>query len=107
MPRNRRILGTLAVGIAFVATFLLVKEFKTSLFTSASMQEASDTASATAEQRLQDNATSTKSATETLIEKGRNDITATLDAAKTDKEKIVAASNFFFWSILSKHADPC
>jgi hypothetical protein len=99
MPRMRRILETLAVVIAFVAAFLLVKEFKTSLFTSASVQEASDTASATAEKQIklvQDNATANKRATENLVGKGRNDITATLDAAKTDKEKFVAASNFFF-----------
>jgi hypothetical protein len=99
MPRMRRILETLAVAIACVGAFLLVKEFKTSLFSSASMQEASDTASATAEKQIklaEDQATENKSATEILAKKSRKDITATLDATQTDKAKFVAASNFFF-----------
>jgi hypothetical protein len=73
MPRMRRILGTLAFGIAFVA--------------------------ANAEKRIKiarDEATANKTATEALAERGLNDITSTLEAAKTDKKKLVAASNFFF-----------
>lgn len=99
MPRIRRILETLAVIVAFVVAFLLVKEFKTSLFTSASMQEFSDATTARAEKKIkiaQDQATPTKSAAEILSEKGHSDINMTLNSAKTDKEKFVAASNFFF-----------
>ena len=113
MPRMRRILETLAVAIACVGAFLLVKEFKTSLFSSASMQEASDTASATAEKQIklaQDKATENKSATEILAKKSRKDITATLDATQTDKAKFVAASNFFFGTYFLNtraHAEYC
>jgi hypothetical protein len=99
MPRIRRILETLAVIVAFVVAFLLVKEFKTSLFTSASMQEASDTTTASAEKKIkiaQDQASPNKSTTETLSEKAHSDINTTLNSVKTDKEKFVAASNFFF-----------
>jgi hypothetical protein len=100
MPRIiKRILATLAVGIAFVAAFLVVKEFKTSLFRQSSMQEASDAVSASTETQIklaQGNATPNKSATESLVDKARIDVTTTLDAAKTDKAKRIAASNFFF-----------
>lgn len=100
MPRIiRRILATLAVGVAFVVAFLVVKEFKTLLFRQSSIQEASDAVSATTEKQIklaQGNATSNKSTTEILIDKARTDVTTTLDAAKTDKEKRIAASNFFF-----------
>jgi hypothetical protein len=99
MVNGSRVLKTIAVGVTFVAAFLLVKEFKTLLFESASMQEASDAVTATAEKEIklaQEKATDNKqSATENLIEKGRNHLTATLGAPKTDKEKFVAASNFF------------
>jgi hypothetical protein len=103
MPRIRRILETVAVGIAFVAVFvaafLVVKEFKTSLFRPASMEEAGDAVSATTEKQVklaEGKATPNKSATEILADKARTDVTTTLDAAKTDKEKRIAASNFFF-----------
>lgn len=99
MRRMRRVFETLAVCIAFGAAFLLVRELKTSWFTSASMQEGSDAASAIADKGIKiarDKATTNNTATEMLVEKGRNDATATLGAAKTEKEKSIAASNFFF-----------
>ena len=102
MPRIiRRILATLAVGIAFVAAFLVVKEIKTSLFrqSQSSMEDAGEAVSATTEKQIklaQGNATQNKSATEILVDKARTDVITTLDATKTDKDKRIAASNFFF-----------
>jgi hypothetical protein len=104
----RRILGWLLFGLAFVAAFLVVKEFKSSLFRSASIQEAGDAATVAAEKQIksaQGNATSNKSATEILVDNARTDITTTLDAAKTDKEKRIAASNFFFGAYFLKYSD--
>jgi hypothetical protein len=99
MPGIRRILETVAVGIAFVAAFLVVKDFKTSLFRSTSMQDASDRVSAATEKQIQlaqGGSPPNKTATEILADKARTDITTTLDTATTDKEKRIAASNFFF-----------
>jgi hypothetical protein len=63
------------------------------------MEEASDAVSTNTGKQIklaQGNATPNKSATEIIVDKARTDVTTTLDAAKTDKEKRIAASNFFF-----------
>lgn len=95
----KRILGGLAVALAFTAAFVLVKEFKTSWFASSSMQEAGAAASSEAERAIRTakiQATPDKSATEVLAEKGRRDMTAALNDSATDKRKLISASNFFF-----------
>jgi hypothetical protein len=95
----KRILGGLAFALAFAAAFILVRELKSSWFASTSMQEAGETASATADKEVraaQNQATSGKTATEILVDKSRKEMTATLSETTTDKKKLMSASNFFY-----------
>jgi hypothetical protein len=91
--------GKLILVVAFVISFLAVKELKSQWFQSVSMQAASESASAEMGQEIelaQNLASTEKNTTEVLFERGHKYAASTLNAAKTEKEKLVVASNMFF-----------
>ncbi len=90
----KRILGALAVALAFAVAFVLVRELKSSWFASSSMGDAGEAASIDADKAIrtaQSQATANKTATEILVEKSRKETTAALSENTTDKKKLVSA----------------
>ncbi len=91
--------GKLIFVVVFVISFLAVKELKSQWFQSRSMQETSERGAANTEQEIkaaQSQATTEKSTTEVLVEKSYKNAITTLNTSNTEKQKLTAASNFFF-----------
>jgi hypothetical protein len=91
--------GKVLFVVVFVLVFLLVKEGKQIVVRENAMSNASAQASETMAGEIknaQAQATQEKSATDVLAENSKKQLSATLEAANTEKKKIVVASNTFF-----------
>ena len=85
--------------VAFVLAFFLVKEGKQILVRENAMSSATSKVNETMAGEIknaQAQATQEKSATEVLSDNLKKQLSATLEAANTEKQKIVVASNTFF-----------
>lgn len=96
---SKSVLGRVLFVVALVITFVVAREFKTQWFESRAMQEAGERATDKTEQEIksaQTDATLNKSATEILVDKAYRSAAAAVSSAKSTKEKLVSASDFFF-----------
>jgi hypothetical protein len=97
--RTKLGLGLVSV-LASVLSAALVNELQ-SVWSASSVQKVSKELSADADKVIrtaQTQATSDKAASDILADKGRKEATAKLNAATTDKKKLVLASRFFYGS---------
>ncbi len=96
---SKSVLGRVLFFVAFVIAFVVVKEFKIQWFESTAMQEAVERATDRTEQEIKSAetlATLDRSATEVLVDNAHRSAATALSSAKSTKDKLVAASNFFF-----------